>query len=1071
MFKTGKRDATFLDGRSRDVEVKSSTKFQSILDFILDHAQNDERPYLKVSVLGKPLLGLLDSGATSTILGSGGWNTLEGLGIRLDSSKTVKCTVANGQSVQSIGECEIPFRVRDRIRLIKVLVVPELLHTLILGANFWKSMGIVPDLRHDEWHFSDQPTCGSINEVDHLRSQTILTSLQSSRLKALLDRNIALMGEELGCTDLAEHVIVTKSAPIKQRYYPVSPVIQAHIDKELDEMLSKDIVERSNSPWSSPVLLVKKKDGSYRFCVDYRKLNAVTERDSYPIPYVSHTLDKLKNAHYLSSLDIKSAYWQVPVAESSRPYTAFTVPGRGLFQFKRMPFGLHNSPATWQRLIDRVLGVDLEPHVFVYLDDVVVVTQTFEQHLAVLDEVFKRLRDARLTVSIEKCQFCRPEMKYLGYVIDRNGLHVDPDKVKAMLQLPVPKTVKEVRRIVGTFSWYRRFIPEFASTISPITALLKKSRKFVWTQECEESFQKIKECLISAPVLNCPDYSLPFEVQTDASAFGVAAVLTQPHPDGDRVVCYLSRSLTKQERNYSTTERECLAVLFALERLRPYIEGVPFTVITDHYSLVWLQNLKDPTGRLARWAVRLQQYDFKIVHRKGKDHVVPDALSRAVPILDSLETSHSSTDKWYNGMVKKVSENPLKFSNWRICSDRLYKYIRPSFEDLGDATDRWKEVVPKDRRKDVISASHDMPTSGHMGTYKTYNRVAEKYYWPKLRYDVANYVRKCAVCAAHKLDQKKPAGLMTAQPRVYKPWEMISTDLMGPLPRSTRGNKYILVVTDYFSKFSLVFPLRSATAGIIVRKIEEEVFLIFGVPRLLLCDNGPQYRSKQLEKLAKDYNVTLRYNANYHPQANPTERYNKTIKTMLSMYASDNHRTWDSNLAKIACATRTAKHDAIKQTPFYVNFGRRMVLNGEDFIKNRELESEIVELEQGVRQEGFGKLFKEIRRRLDEAAKKNERSYNLRRRHEEFLPNQLVWKRNYVLSDAANYFTSKLAPKYIGPFSVKRRVSPWTYELQDDKGRSKGVWNVKDLKSAGAIENLPSGKFSSSKGGVCNGPF
>lgn len=278
------------------------------------------------------------------------------------------------------------------------------------------------------------------------------------------------MGENIGCTTLVEHRIVTDSEPIRQRSYRVSPILQKVIEDEIAEMERNGIIEPSSSSWASPVVLVRKKNtDKYRFCVDYRILNSKSARDSYPLPLVSETLDKLKDAKYLSSLDIKSAYWQVPIEESSKPLTAF-ICHKGLYQFKRMPFGLHNAPATWQRLIDRIL-TDLAPYVFVYLDDVVIVTQTFEEHLRVLEEVFNRLKGAGITISWDKCQFCRPEMKYLGYVVDRRGLRVDPDKVKAMLDLKQPTSVTEVRRVVGSFSWYRRFVPEFSSIISPITAL------------------------------------------------------------------------------------------------------------------------------------------------------------------------------------------------------------------------------------------------------------------------------------------------------------------------------------------------------------------------------------------------------------------------------------------------------------------------------------------------------------------------------------------------------------------------------------------------------------------------
>lgn len=586
-----KRPAAPLGGRVGGAG-REILAIQPILTYILHHAKNDGRPYLRVSVLSVPLLGLLDSGASRTFLGEKGLNLLQRLSLPLFAGGTV-VAVSNGEKCESVGSLSLPISVENKVILLDVLVVPKLPHFLILGIDFWRKCGIVPDLRGDQWCFVDRPEslCSlQENEGD------VLCPNERILLKEEVDRNAVLMGNSLGCTTVAEHVIRTNSEPIRQRYYRVSPIMQKYIDAELDEMLRLGVVEKSSSPWASSIVMVKKaKSDSWRFCVDFRKLNSVTARDSYPLPILADVLDKLRDARYLSTLDIKSAYWQVPMEKNSRQYTAFIVPTRGLFQFTRMPFGLHNAPATWQRLIDKILG-NLEPFVFVYLDDVVICTQTFEKHLEVLEEVFRRLREAQLTVSFDKCHFCKPNMKYLGFVIDRKGLHVNPDKIKSMFELPPPQNVKEVRRIIGRFSWYRRFVPEFSTIVSPITALIKKCSKFVWTPECDSAFRRIKELLIRAPVLSCPDYSLPFVIQTDASGYGIGAVLVQPHHDGDSVICFLSRSLTKQERNYTTTERECLAVLWSIEKLRCYIEGVPFTLVTDHYSLVWLQNLRELGG-------------------------------------------------------------------------------------------------------------------------------------------------------------------------------------------------------------------------------------------------------------------------------------------------------------------------------------------------------------------------------------------------------------------------------------------------------------------------------------------
>lgn len=1014
----------------------------------MDHATNDERPYLDVDILGYRFLGLLDSGASRTFLGQKGWNILKRLNLPLDENGKSVCTVANGQRAESIGKLQLPIRLRDRVRIVEVIVLPDLPHSLILGYDFWVVMGIVPDLRHNEWHFAENPD--SICCLDEDQLQTVLDSAEKSRLDELVTKYKESMGEDIGCTNLVEHKIVVQSEPIRQRSYRVSPVLQKIIEEEIEEMLRLGVIEPSNSPWASPVVIVRKKNTEkHRFCVDYRILNSASLRDSYPLPLVSETLDKLKDAKYLSSLDIKSAYWQVPIEESSKPLTAF-ICHKGLYQFRRMPFGLHNAPATWQRLIDRIL-TDLAPYVFVYLDDVVIVTQTFEEHLRVLEEVFRRLKDAGITISWEKCQFCRPEMKYLGYVVDRRGLRVDPDKVKAMLELQRPKTVTEVRRVVGSFSWYRRFVPEFSSIISPITALTKKNRKFEWTPECETAFTKIKGLLVAAPILSCPDYSKEFVIITDASGYGIGAVLMQPHEDGDRPICYLSRSLTKHERLYTTSEREMLALVWAIQKLRPYIEGIPFTVITDHYSLKWLLNLKDPTGRLGRWSIKLQMYDFKVQHRSGREMALPDMLSRAVPVVDSVEatnvTDTAVKDKWYNRMLAKIRKTPLKFLNWRHQDGKLYKYVKQDYPSFSSSTDFWKLVVPKEQRREIIKSAHDPPTSGHMGVYKTYSRLTEKYYWPKMRQDVATYIKRCHTCAAYKSDPQGVRDQMASHPKPARPWEMISTDLMGPLPRSTKGNSYILVVTDYLSKFSLVFPLRKATSAAIIKRIEEEVFLLFGVSRLLLCDNGPQYRSAEFKRFVNKYQCSIKFNANYHPRANPTERQNKTLKTMLAMYVKDNHRTWDAEIHKVACALRTARQETTRVSPYFVNFGRNMCLSGEDY-RNHDLfnNEDGTQTPEVSKNEVFRKLFSDVKKRLETAGERSAARYNLRKRNGGYSVGDSVWRRNYVLSDAAKYFTNKLAPKYIGPFVIHRQISPWTYELNDEDGRFQGVWHLKDLK-------------------------
>uniref|UniRef100_A0ABD2XP31 Reverse transcriptase domain-containing protein n=1 Tax=Trichogramma kaykai TaxID=54128 RepID=A0ABD2XP31_9HYME len=439
-------------------------------------------------------------------------------------------------------------------------------------------------------------------------------------------------------------------------------------------MLADGVIERSASAWSSAPVIVKKADGSNRFCIDYRDLNKVTKKDAYPVPNIDHILDKLRRARYITTIDLKSAYFQIKMEESSKKFTAFAIPGSGLYQFLRLPYGLCNAPASFQRLIDALFGPEFEPHVFGYLDDIIIVTESFDEHMKWLEIVLTKLRDAGLTVNRKKCDFCCSRVKYLGYVLDSNGLRVDSEKVQPVLRYPAPTNVKELRRFLGMVGWYARFIPNDSDLKKPLLELLHKDAEWRWTREHQSAFEALKRAITEAPVLARPDFSKPFVVQCDASDVAIGGVLTQVHEDGEHPIVYVSRVLTPAERNYNTSEKECLALLWAIKKLRPYLEGYRFVAITDHSALQYLRNLKEPTGRLARWALEMQQWDFEVVHRKGKYNELPDALSRVCEIEsndDVVESANVGTmnvcdidDEAYSARIEEVLTSPER---WRNC--------------------------------------------------------------------------------------------------------------------------------------------------------------------------------------------------------------------------------------------------------------------------------------------------------------------------------------------------------------------------------------------------------------------
>ena len=394
------------------------------------------------------------------------------------------------------------------------------------------------------------------------------------------------------------------------------------------EMLTGGQIEASDSPWSSPVVLVTKKDGGTRFCVDYRQLNDATIKDAYPLPRIDDTLDMLAGKQWFSTLDLASGYWQVSLSKDARAKTAFATHS-GLFQFRVMPFGLCNAPATFERLMDRVLQGLRWNRCLVYLDDIISFGGTFSAALSNLTLIFERLCSYGLQLKSSKCHLFRASVPFLGHIVGRRGLECDPKKIEDVKSWPVPDCLKSVRQFLGFVGYYRRFIPKFADIATPLVHLTGKDVPFVWDTSCSAAFQALRASLIDAPILAFPTETGQYILDTDASNFGLGGVLSQIQNDQERVVAYCSRALRPSQRRYCTTKREMLAVVAMCIQFRSYLRGARFTLRTDHKSLVWLHRFKDTEGMLSRWLHSLQQFQFSIIHRPGKDHGNADGLSRA----------------------------------------------------------------------------------------------------------------------------------------------------------------------------------------------------------------------------------------------------------------------------------------------------------------------------------------------------------------------------------------------------------------------------------------------------------
>ena len=458
-----------------------------------------------------------------------------------------------------------------------------------------------------------------------------LSPAQYADLRTLWNRFPTTLNSDPGRTGITEHRINTGAAkPVRLPPYRIPHAYRDIVCEELRQMEKAGIIERSSSEWAAPIVLVKKKDATLRMCVDYRRLNAVSEMDAYPMPRVDDLIDRLGGAKFITTLDLSRGYWQVPVRKEDQPKTAFTTP-YGLFQFKVMPFGLQGAPATFQRMMDVLLN-EMSAFAAAYLDDVIIHSETWDEHVTHVSRVFQCLDNAGLTVKPRKCQFAMSTCTYLGHIVGNGEVRPDASKVKAVEDFPVPKSKSQVRAFLGLTGYYRRFIPGYAQTAAALTDLTRKEapNRVAWTPECQKAFATLQQALCSAAILRSPDFSRQFILQTDASNRGVGAVLSQRDDDEiERPIAYYSRKLLPREERYSTVEKECLAIRLATHAFRVYLLGKHFLIQTDHRSLKWLHQLKDTNARLTRWSLSLQPYCYTVEYRAGSCNGNADGLSRA----------------------------------------------------------------------------------------------------------------------------------------------------------------------------------------------------------------------------------------------------------------------------------------------------------------------------------------------------------------------------------------------------------------------------------------------------------
>jgi hypothetical protein len=731
---------------------------------------------------------------------------------------------------------------------------------------------------------------------------------------------------DLGTCNISKHTIQTTSdLPIFTYPYRKSYKERELIRDEVQKMLEAGIIRHSRSPWSSPVVLVPKKDRSVRFCIDYRRLNVVTVVDPFPIRRMDDILDRLQGSSIFSTLDLKSGYWQITMHEDSIAKTAFSTPD-GHYEFLKLPFGIRNAPSDFCRIMQQVLGH--LTFVEVYLDDITVHSSSFEEHMKHLSEVFTCLRQAGLKVNPEKCVFAKRSIKLLGHIVSGTGIEMDPAKVETVKNMKPPSNLKETQIFLGLTGYYRKFVLEYSKIAAPLFNLLKDSTTWNWSAECQQAFEYLKERLITQPILMLPDLQRPFVLFTDASGVSVGAILSQIDKDGkERVCCYASRILKGAEQHYGITEKECLAVVWAVKEFRTYLYGTSFQVITDHAALKWLMDIKDPTGRLARWAIYLQAFEFEIIHRKGTLHQNVDALSRPVLLaMEDADATYKQLDFWeddnllhflqhgkhHNGLGKRhVKRISTVATHLKWEDDQLW--YRKDVDD-----DNYLRVPGLEERLTLTTKAHLL---GHFKQESTLKRLQERYYWPGMVKMVDSVIAQCTPCIRHQAPELKqhPAKSLT----VSGIFDRIGIDLVLGLPECPRGYKGILVITEYLSKFPMAYPVKTKQASEVAQHLFDYISL-FGPPKVILSDQGTEFVNETVNKLSELTGIERKVTSSYRPQTNGlTERFNKTLVESLRRHAEMEPSQWDLWIPYILFAYRTRINSSTGHSPFTMLYGRQ----------------------------------------------------------------------------------------------------------------------------------------------------
>ena len=882
-------------------------------------------------------------------------------------------------------------------------------------------------------------------------------------------------GQQIGTTDLVEFEVELQEGarPVRQKLRPLNPAQRDSLRKQLDTWTKEDVIEETNSPWASPLVPVRKKDGTTRWAVDYRAVNSVTVADSFPLPSIEENLEKLQGATIFSCVDAASAYNTIPVQQKSRPYLAFLTPW-GTYTFKRMPFGAKNAGAAYSRLVELSIMKLRSPNVLAYVDDIIIATMDLMQHVIELEGVLEMHRIAGIKVKAEKTFIFQKEVDYLGFRVNEEGVNMKPSYVEKVLNWPTPTTIKELNTWLGFTSYYRSFIPNFSELTNEMNSM-KKETKLVWNEILEEKFKKLKDEFSRMPVRSYPDYHSdePFQIATDYSAENIAVVLSQVQDGQERFIAAAGRKTTKYERNYHSCKGELAAIVYALRKFEHLLRFKKFLIWTDSAALTYISSMKKIRGIYFRWLSEIQSFDFTIKHRPGKKNQNADALSRSnhlePPTEEEEEEEAGYVHKLYNylkelekadGEVKSLHETGERLRKENIIREQkddeilgqVRKWIKrnhlPDKQDIRDQPEALKVYyqnfeafkiedgilyqliqlnsvadkqvhricVPDSLQEVVHGWSHAHPSSGHFGIKATLQRSQQRFYYPGMKNDSETRVKACPECLT-KIQRAKIRDATHQPRRTGYVGEMLFVDLVGPMPVGHDQNKYILTIEDAYSRYAMAIGIPNKEAATVAKHIMDRYVSIFGTPTAIHSDRGSEFTAEIFKHLMDRLQVKRTTTPAYNPQSNGNiERFHRTLNTLIRIFCDREDPEWMQYLSAATLAYNTKQHSSTGVTPFSGMFGRECRLPIDLIIPTPDDKNQDINVHVRETLERFKKMYGHIRKKNNAVIKRNAQLYS--GKINDIKIGTRVW---YLAPRKIQGKPTKITDAWIGPYKVKRK--------------------------------------------------